>query len=467
MNAKSEFKFYKKIICIFVLIVFSNTIFSQTISDLAEYALQNNPNILSAQNDYNLANISSKTLNGTYTPQVSFSSSFTLPEEYHWPNSPDYMLSSITYTQPLPGGTSINLTGESSFTAVNISQERYLQQTPNISFSILQSLLPYWIQGKIENPEKLSVNQYKDYYYYQLLYIKKSVLQELLQNYIYALISKTQIQIYQNSISLIDEQIEIYEDLLSSGAINQLNITELQSSKWNYQQDLISTQANFAGYIQNIKTICGTDFEEAIFSNDFFEDLLSTDFSKVILSSTDNIVDPLEKTYKLKIELLKTEHILEKQSAAPTVSLSVQPSWSFVTKKQNDWKGLNSPSSWSANIGINLSPLISTTVNQSNKQYELNYETAENSYNAYLKQKKFVLQQYQTILEQYSFQLQEILNLYNTEKSELKDLESQFQNGAISKFDFDSVNVRVENYRLNMQITQLYVWMYKILFATN
>ena len=233
----------------------------------------------------------------------------------------------------------------------------------------------------------------------------------------------------------------------------------------------MSAKSSYISYIQNLKTICGAEFENDTLSleNKTLPDL--DDCIKGILLITDNIVDPLEESYKLKIELLKTNHTLEKQASAPTLSLSVQPSWSFDPKKQDEWKDAwkdaSSPSSWSATIGVNLSPLFSASISKKEQQYELSYQAEENALNAYITQKTFVLQQYKTILDNYKTQFVEISKLYNAGNSELKDLKSQFSAGAISELDFDSVKVRVENCRLNMEIIELYVWLYEVLCEIN
>ena len=462
---------YKKSFCIFFVCCIFGKAFSLSFDELIELTLQNNTDILSAQNGYDSACLSLKTLNGVYAPQVSLASSASLPDEYKWNTTPDYFSSSITYSQPLPGGTTLGFTGSFSFNSADILEGRYISQNPSLSFSLTQSLFPFWAQGKIKNPAKLSVKQQKDYYYNQLLYTKKTVLQNLVQNYIYAVVYKKQIQIYENSIYLLDKQIEISNQLLKTGAVNQTRITELQSSKWSYQQDLMSAKSSYISYIQNLKTICGAEFENDILSleNKLLPGL--EDFTKGLLLITDNIVDPLEESYKLKIELLKTNHTLEKQASAPTLSLSVQPSWSFDPKKQDEWKDAwkdaSSPSSWSATIGVNLSPLFSASISKKEQQYELSYQAEENALNAYITQKTFVLQQYKTILDNYKTQFVEISKLYNVGNSELKDLESQFSAGAISELDFDSVKVRVENCRLNMEIIELYVWLYEVLCEIN
>ncbi len=462
---------YKKSFCIFFVCCIFGKSFSLSFDELIELTLQNNTDILSAQNGYDSASLSLKTLNGAYAPQVSLSSSASLPDEYKWDTTPDYFSSSITYSQPLPGGTTLGFTGSFSFNSADILEERCISQNPSLSFSLTQSLFPFWAQGKIKNPAKLSSKQQKDYYYYQLLYTKKTVMQNLVQNYIYASVHKKQIQIHENSIYLLDKQIETSNQLLKIGAVNQARITELQSSKWSYQQDLMSAKSSYISYIQNLKTICGTEFKNDSLSFEHKSLPAQDDFTKEILSATDNIADPLEESYKLKMELLKTNHALEKQSSAPALSLSVQPSWSFAPKKQDEWKeawkDANSPSSWSATIGVNLSPLLSASVSKNEQQYELNCQAAEKSFNAYITQKEFVLQQYKNILDNYKPQLEEISNLYNAGSAELKDLESQFSAGAVSELDFDSAKVRIESCRLNMEIIELYVWLYEVLCKIN
>ena len=295
------------------------------------------------------------------------------------------------------------------------------------------------------------------------MYTKKSILQNLIQNYVYLLICKNEIQIYQNSICLLDEQIEVSKQLKANGTASQTQITELKSSQWSYQQDLMSVQVNYETYLQNLKSICGVDFEDEI------QFALPKNIIATILTSTGNISDPLEKSYQLKIEILKTNHILEKQNSAPIVSLSVQPTWTFEHKKQDEWKDawkdLDSPSNWSATVSLNLSPLLTAMVKQNKKQYQLDYQAIENIYNAYVTQRNFVLQQYQTILDHYKEQLKQVTNLYNEGITEVTDLETQYNAGVISKLDYDSAKIQVDNCKLSKGIVEMYVWLYEILIT--
>ena len=157
--------------------------------------------------------------------------------------------------------------------------------------------------------------------------------------------------------------------------------------------------------------------------------------------------------------MLSINRCLEKQNSAPIVSISIQPSWNLELQKENEWldawKNLNSPSNWSA------------TVKQDKKQYKFNYDSLVNSFIAYEKQKEFILHQYQNLYEQYQKQLVEITNLYNESFIELTDMEKQYTTGAISKIDYDSIKFRVENCNLNMEINELYVWLYDFLIKIN
>ena len=46
----------------------------------------------------------------------------------------------------------------------------------------------------------------------------------------------------------------------------------------------------------------------------------------------------LEETYKIKLEILQAERILERQNSTPTINFSIQPNWTLETTKQDEWK---------------------------------------------------------------------------------------------------------------------------------
>lgn len=461
-----------KKICIFILFYAINVIlYAHSLIELADFALVNNSDILSAYNSYQSTIISSKTIDGAFSPQLSFSSSSQIAKDYSWKSCPDYLSSSISYAQPLPGGSSIGISIGASVNKESICEELYLSQNPNLSISFQQSLMPFWMQGKSKDPYIENVNQQKKYYYYEYLNTKKTVLINVAQNFVNMLIYKKQIEISKNSINLLDEQIEAVKQLKVSGASSQSKITEYLNSKWSSQQDLLNVQANLESSIQNLKVLCNCDIY--VLDNDClnFFSLSTDDYLSVIATATDRICDPLEANYQLKLEMLKNKIVIDKQTSAPELSILVQPSWSMGIKKENEWKEawkeMNVPSNWSATVGINLTPLFSATNKQNKKKYELDFDTLEKSFNSYKFQKKYLQEQYKQLYEQYQNQKKEITKLYNEEQIEFLDLKKQYEIGVISRIDYETIKVRMKNCYLNLQITELYVWLYDFLVKVN
>ena len=156
----------KKIGIIIIQLFLPNMILcAHSLIELAEKALENNSDIFSANNSYHTAIISTKTMNGAFSPQLTFSSSTQIPKDYSWKSCPDYLSSSISYTQPLPGGSSISISGGASVNTEILFEELHLSQNPSLSISLQQSLMPNWIQGKFTDPNIENVHQQKQYYY--------------------------------------------------------------------------------------------------------------------------------------------------------------------------------------------------------------------------------------------------------------------------------------------------------------
>lgn len=447
------------------LIIIKTPLFSLSLCDLINLTLQNNIDIMNSQSEYESALLSEKTIEGSFSPGISISSSSSISNDYKWNTTPDYFSSIITYSQLVSSGTQISVSANYTFNSSFYNEERYLSQSPKISFTLTQSLLPFWAQGKVSDPTILSLKQQKEYYRYQNLYTKKTVLQNLIQNYAYFLIYENEIQIYENSISLVDEQIAVAKELKSSGYTNQTKFTELENTKWNYEETLMSVKANYYSCLQNIKSICGINIDNSIEFGKTDENL-----TNLLLVSFEHISDPMELIYQLKLQMLDTKNILQKQNSAPTLSLSVQPSWSLESVITNDWQdawknGANP--SWTVTVNMDFSPFLRSTISKDKKHYDINYQQTENSYKNYLIQKKFVNEQYEILYKNYSDQLEIIEKLLVEGKDELKDYEKLYIAGAISKLDFDSVKIKVENCELSKNCVEMYRWLYGVLLEIN
>ena len=450
---------------LFLFIINKTPLFALSLCDLIDLTLQNNMDIITSQSEYENALLSAKTIDGIFSPGLSISSSSSISNDYEWNTTPDYFLSNITYSQPIPGGTQLSVTGSYTFNSLMYNEERYLSQSPKISFTLTQSLLPFWGQGKVSDPTILSMKQQEEYYRYQNIYTKKTVFQNLIQNYAYYLIYENEIQIYENSIALVDEQITAVKELITSGNTNQAKITDLENTKWNYEENLMSVKTNFYSCLQNIKVICGINIEDSLTFGQTDENL-----TNIINISLEHISDPMDLIYKLKLQMLETKNVLQKQNSAPTLNLTIQSSWTLENVKNNDWqdawKNGDNPS-WTATVSMDFSPLLRSTMSKDKKHYEIDYQQAEKSYENYLAQKKFIKEQYEILYRNYSYQLESIEKLFEKGKIELRDYEKLYNEGAISKLDFDSVKTKVENCELSRNCVKIYKWLYGVLLEMN
>lgn len=467
MQRKTNYQFFYKTFLILGLII-KTPLFSLSLSDLIDLTLQNNIDIITSQSDYESALLSAKTLGGNFSPGISISSTSSISNDYEWNLTPDYFSSNITYSQTIVGGTQFSITGTYSLNSTIYNEERYISQSPKINFTLTQSLLPFWIQGKISDPTILGNKQQVDYYHYQNIYAKKTVLQNLIQNYAYFLIYENEIQIYENSISLVEEQIAAVNELQSSGNTNQAKITELENTKWTYKENLMSAQANYYSYLQTLKSICGINIDIIEDSLEFEQtDENLTDLIKV---SLEHVSDPMDLIYQLKLQMLETKHVLQKQSSAPTLSLTVQPSWTLENVKNNNWQDAwekGEKTSWTATVSMDFSSFFKSTISKDKKHYEMDYQQAKKSYKNYLLQKKFVKEQYENLYRNYSNQLESIERLLTKEKLELNDYNKLYNEGTISKLDYDSVKIKVENGKLSRNCVEIYKWLYEVLLEIN
>lgn len=452
----------RKITIFVIVITLQYNLFADIgFEDLVKSTVIQNQDIRSSKADFQKYSLAYKTLDGFYSPEISLSSAITTSDIYNFSELPDVLKSNITYTQPIPGGASFSISTNYDFLSYNYQEERFIEQNPYLSITFNQSLMPYWVQGESKDCIKQYGNQEKEISYNQFLYSKNNALLNLLKYYIYALISLNDIKMYQNTVSLYELQIDAYSKLKTSGSINQTTILEIHNSKWNAQQNLITAQTSYSEYIRNLKSISGQDFDETN-----LEHTLPSDIDKILSEYIENY-DPLEKSYKIKMDNIRTSRVLNKQTNAPMLSFSFQPSWILESVKKTEWKeawkGNDNTKTWSANIALNLTPLISDISRKNKEKSKLDYEEAKDTYNSYIREKKTILQQYETLLAHYSELSKSINFLYESDEKKLQEFRSQLEIGAISPIDFEIISTRVENLQLSKKSVDLYIELYSLL----
>ena len=437
--------------------------------DLCYSVLENNSDIKAAEKNYTNAVLSKKGADGYFSPSVSVSSSATLPNEYEFDKSPDSFISSINYTQPLLSGTSVSIFGNYSYSVTENERERFIFQNPQITFKLTQSLFPFWIQGHIKDPYLLTLKEQKEYFYNQLLYAKQKVIQEFIQNYIYAQVEYKKNLMLKNSINLTQKQIDELNVIKKSGGINSSRISELENTKWTYQQDLLSSELSIKSYLQKIKYLTNKDFSESFFFEEKTYNTDYKDFISFITEISDCDFDSYEKSLLIKIEIEKTSAISIQQDSSPSIEFSVQPAWNLEQKKINEWseawQSNGSPKSWTVGVTINLSPLFNSFISKRENKQKLELESALNTYNSYTQQKSFVKSQYTNYILEYEKHFSEISKLIDLWEKQLEDMKFELEQGLISKLDYENKAVQLSNMKLSSECIQLYIFLYQVLDA--
>lgn len=423
---------------------------------------EKNSSVVSAEHSYDSACLSLSTMDGSYSPLVTTSATSILPDGYDWKNSPDYSYATVSVTQPLPGGTSVGVSTSYSMTLAGSDGTRYISQTPNVTFTLSQSLFPFYAQGKIQNPEKLSLKQQKEYYYSQLLYTKKQQLENATQCYILCLIYRRKMEVYESEIEYIKERIYTLEELKKQGGSSSAEIAELENSKWSYEQSLAEVRISFEGYRLSLLETCGG------YEVDFNNEELPSLKNEAPLLLTGNVKDPCGESLLLKKKMVETSRTLQRQNSAPLLSFSLKPEWSMEAVEESEWKsawGNDSTCSWTASVSLSLTPLISSAVTKSGSSYKMEKNAADDSYNAYLAQKNSVKNQYKNLMDSFTAQLESAEDLYAQAESVAGDTKKLYESGAVSKLEYDSIVMQLKNRKASYECMRLYLWLYSWLYG--
>ncbi len=432
-----------------ILFLICNILSAQPLMEtIINIALEHNPQIVSAKADYEATALLSKNGGAAFAPGLSLSGSETTEDNYS---------ASVTYSQPLPGGTALQFTGSYDYSSVQMQGTRIESKNPRLLLSLNQSLFPFWMAGKFTDPKILSYRLQEQYYFNQLQYSKQNVVMNVIQNCIYAVIEYKKIESIYNSINLVQLQYEALNELKQSGGANEAQLVELDNSKWSYELELLSARANYWGYIQKIKSLCYTDCDflvEEQICNLIPKEYTADDFIGFYKAIAEYDSDPYAAALKLKIMLEENNIINEKQNNAPVLGISASVPYNTDNKKLGDW---------TLGISIDFSPLFSSLTGHNLKRAEIGLQSARAVYEAYLEQKQFLKSQYDSILTDYEKQINKTNELIEKYQLQVNDKAQQLEQGIITRLDYESEKIRLENCRLTFESLLLNVWLYKVL----
>lgn len=443
----------------------SMTSYTQSSAEITELerlwylAVSTNGDVLSAQHTYESACLSLSTLGGTYAPSVTTSASSTVPDGYGWNDCPDSLSASVSVTQPLPGGASIGVTGVYAVNAASAAGTKFVSQVPDVAFTLSQSLYPFYAQGKIKNPDRLSLQQKKEYYYNALLYTKQQKIESVAQYYILSLIYRKKMEMYEASAAFAQEQIDALNELRKNGGANMTKIAELESSRMSNEQNLADVRITYQQYVQYLKEACG------MFNGEPKGTALPLNGIASALALTNGIHDLCARELQLRIDLLKTAEVLAKQSGAPVLTLSLEPVWTLETVKASDWQSAwkrdaDSVCTWVVGVSLNMTPLISAFASKNGESEAIEMQTAQDAYRTYLEQKDAVREEYKMLRTSFEEQRAGAEKLCADAEVLESDMKQQLDAGAVSQLDYDAVLSQVKIRRASLECIRLYIWLY-------
>lgn len=446
-----------------VLILSQNKAFSQTPLELLwEKALQNSLEIRISSLELDNTEISYKARNAQYIPSFSFSAySEFIESEAGLTQFPIEGISQLGIQWNIPGGTKLqtSISYEINRYVLNsLEEESYentgYDQNPEISVSLSQSLLPFWIQWMGGNPVQniyknqrtLSVNSYNNI----IADVKKSVTEKYIQ---LRKLYRT-IHLLENQIQIQRTLLEVAQQKVYAGTLSQIELWNYESNLQNYKNNLNETLFQFEQIKQEISNACGEDE-----FNNLDAELPSF---KIRFLEKDMTLESIE----LQKAELKNQLIITKQNYAP--SFTIQGSYKYALDAAGmenlvdvwDGEGVNN---WTVTCGISIYPENLSYIKTAKLQYEINKESLELQEAVYIKNKNISKANLQTYIAYYKELLQQAKSDYEQKNIYLDAIKNKKKRGECTELDVKQAELMRENASIEIKNLEDVIWYYQFL----
>ena len=446
-----------------VLILSQNKAFSQTPLELLwEKALQNSLEIRISSLELDNTEISYKARNAQYIPSFSFSAySEFIESEAGLTQFPIEGISQLGIQWNIPGGTKLQtsiLYEVNRYVLNSLEEESYentgYEQNPEISLSLSQSLLPFWIQWMDGNPVQniyknqrtLSVNSYNNI----IADVKKSVTEKYIQ---LRKLYRT-IHLLENQIQIQRTLLEVAQQKVYAGTLSQIELWNYESNLQNYKNNLNETLFQFEQIKQEISNACGEDE-----FNNLDAELPSF---KIRFLEKDMTLESIE----LQKAELKNQLIITKQNYAP--SFTIQGSYKYALDAVGmenlvdawDGEGVNN---WTVTCGISIYPENLSYIKTAKLQYEINKESLELQEAIYIKNKNISKANLQTYIAYYKELLLQAKSDYEQKNIYLDAIKNKRKRGECTELDVKQAELMRENASIEIKNLEDVIWYYQFL----
>ena len=402
-----------------------------------------------------------------FLPSVSVSSSSTF-SDISTENAaiPEALNSCITISENLPGGLSIDVSPNVSFSReISVNKVKLIDET-KMSISISQRLLPYWAQQtakkgiKRKNPEKIiqELNNKKATVNSKMVFL--AVLEDITGKYIQYRICCRNIDCVEKRIALTEKKLETLKKLKNVGEASLIQVFSMEEELKNYMSELQAYKSSKESILFSITK--SLSIQNDCYSLNYLQELLLV--TKALPKEIESVFleNPTYEYLKLQEQNLDTNLILSKQNSSPVFSLNGSiPLHNGYD--ESDFVGAYQSSNakkWSVSLSLNLTPLTANSKKRILLEYANDKKTNEEKMEALLYGLAAEREMYESLLADSEKQLElskKNLEYYSTLLAAQKEL---FDKGQTNALELYQTEAEIECKKNDIQNCEDNIWYY-------
>ncbi len=306
------------LILVFLLAV---PVASETLSEIWQLCRGNSTELLYKQNEISLArNKEMYDVSKGSNPVLSMDGSMHFPKDYSdgYRFTPVGFEESISFKGSLSSSTGLSLSLKNSINNnYRITGREIFSQSTSMSFSLNQSIAPYWLQGETKDPYEQILTMTTTRNSYSKESTEKSLMNDVTICYMRARKYSNLIDLTRRTIEIYDRILEVFDGMEGDVSLEMLNLgMNYRDSRWEQVLNLRSYVSEYSDLKMRLANYCGKEID--INANDELPDAMQSLFA----------YDPHQREIETQIRLSELEYILKRQSLAPQLMLSAGVSMS-------------------------------------------------------------------------------------------------------------------------------------------
>lgn len=467
-------KIYKTgFVCILLFVTVKCLLFGSSGQNVLEtlwnQALKNNLGITEAELDCYFSKKAVDQFWKSYIPTVSLNSSASKDFEEMKTFVPENAYISAGIMGKIPGDGLLQVTPVLSVTKniLDYSQDESLTNIElvdsfKINVELSQSVRPYWIMGEKKDPEK------------KLLVLDKRIsdayreieVQACLGNVTeyFILLRKYQrerLKLLKMIQYLEEKKLSVFENISRQNA-KEIDLFSVEEELASYTQKLNSYENELGEVILSLCDITGICIDEI---NDLFDDCdVQKDNLFCELPEIEKLYEenPTSVYLKLQQEKVETEFVLNKQSAAPKISIgSTIPVHNGESKSQIGSLLNNSKKEWSFSVAVDFSGLLDSEYWKIKEKYKKYSELCEKKQIAELKTVETKHAFYEKMMRDAEVELVKATKVLENKGAICGAYENLYADGGCSFLDLQLMKTYLKMTELDVETNMDSVWFYR------